>query len=140
MMWQQIKDWCTVQCIAKCSGYKVDCILHPFDPVRTRSDDVPSAALISPFCCLLQETFAHYTKSTGHGTDNKVLAALNRWGPNKFEVPIPQFTSLLGEQLLAPFFCFQVFCVGLWALDEYWYGLHRQHNACDMVWTVSYTS
>ena len=48
------------------------------------------------------------------------MAALNRWGPNKFEVPIPKFQSLLAEQLLAPFFCFQVFCVGLWALDEYW--------------------
>ena len=47
-----------------------------------------------------------------------------RWGPNKFVVPIPQFSSLLGEQLLAPFFCFQVFCVGLWALDEYWCARH----------------
>lgn len=68
-----------------------------------------------------RETFSHYRKSTGYGTESKVLAALMRWGPNKFVVPIPQFSSLLGEQLLAPFFCFQVFCVGLWALDEYWY-------------------
>ena len=68
----------------------------------------------------LQETFAHYRKSSGYGTETKLLAALLRWGPNKFEVPIPKFQSLLAEQLLAPFFCFQVFCVGLWALDEYW--------------------
>ncbi len=48
------------------------------------------------------------------------MTATDRWGPNKFEVPLPQFGLLLQEQLLAPFFCFQVFCVGLWALDEYW--------------------
>lgn len=70
-------------------------------------------------------------KSTGHGTDGKVMAALNRWGPNKFDVPIPQFQTLLGQQLLAPFFCFQVFCVGLWALDEYWYeAVHMLYLCC----------
>ncbi|PSC72522.1 putative manganese-transporting ATPase PDR2 [Micractinium conductrix] len=68
-----------------------------------------------------KETFAAYRASGGYGTEGKLLAALERWGPNKFVVPAPKFTELLWEQLLAPFFCFQVFCVGLWALDEYWY-------------------
>ena len=66
-------------------------------------------------------TFAEYRRSSGYGSDAQVKAALERWGPNKFEVPMPTFRELLGEQLVAPFFCFQVFCVALWALDDYWY-------------------
>ncbi|KAL4532436.1 hypothetical protein Ndes2526B_g08333 [Nannochloris sp. 'desiccata'] len=66
-------------------------------------------------------TFAEYRASTGHGKIETVKRATSRWGLNKFEVPIPKFWELLQEQLVAPFFCFQVFCVALWALDEYWY-------------------
>jgi cation-transporting ATPase 13A1 len=36
------------------------------------------------------------------------VAALEKWGPNRFEVPIPRFSELLWDQLMAPFFCFQV--------------------------------
>lgn len=67
-----------------------------------------------------ERTFAEYRASSGYGREAAVEAALDRWGPNRFEVPIPTFFILLQEQLLAPFFCFQVFCVALWALDEFW--------------------
>ncbi len=41
-----------------------------------------------------------------------------------FEVPLPSFGVLLQEQLLAPFFVFQAFCIGLWSLDDYWSASH----------------
>lgn len=68
-----------------------------------------------------KKTFAEYRKSSGHSSDMSVKLAMEKWGRNKFEVPIPSFKELMQEQLLAPFFCFQVFCVALWAIDEYWY-------------------
>jgi hypothetical protein len=56
----------------------------------------------------MQETFEIYSKMTGHGTEQKALAAHDKYGLNKFEVPVPPFAELLKEHLMAPFFVFQV--------------------------------
>ncbi|KAM7257615.1 hypothetical protein ACFE04_013356 [Oxalis oulophora] len=76
------------------------------------------------FCKLpypTKETFGYYVKCTGYGTQAKVDAAAQKWGRNVFEYPQPTFQKLMKENCMEPFFVFQVFCVGLWCLDEYWY-------------------
>ncbi|KAF8022985.1 hypothetical protein BT93_F0484 [Corymbia citriodora subsp. variegata] len=76
------------------------------------------------FCKLpypTKEIFGYYLKNTGHGTDAKVAVATEKWGRNVFDYPQPTFPKLMKENCTEPFFVFQVFCVGLWCLDEYWY-------------------
>uniref|UniRef100_A0A1D1XPG0 Putative cation-transporting ATPase n=2 Tax=Anthurium amnicola TaxID=1678845 RepID=A0A1D1XPG0_9ARAE len=76
------------------------------------------------FCKLAystKETFGYYLRNTGHGSEAKVIVATEKWGRNVFEYPQPTFQKLMKEQCMEPFFVFQVFCVGLWCMDEYWY-------------------
>lgn len=42
------------------------------------------------------------------------------WGLNDVATPLPLFWDLFREHALAPFFVFQVFCVCLWMIDDYW--------------------
>eukprot|EP00804_Cyclotella_cryptica_P030113 CCRYP_009538-RA/>CCRYP_009538-RA protein AED:0.03 eAED:0.03 QI:136/1/1/1/1/1/6/155/1657 len=47
-------------------------------------------------------------------------AAGIRFGENKFDVRQPTFREMYKAQLLSPFTVFQLFCVVLWMLDDYW--------------------
>ncbi|GBG26936.1 Manganese-transporting ATPase 13A1 [Hondaea fermentalgiana] len=49
------------------------------------------------------------------------LAAVRKWSRNEFDIPMPPLRDLFFENATSPFFLFQVLCVALWCLDEYWY-------------------
>ena len=56
----------------------------------------------------------------GFKEESQVLGASIRYGANKFQVKQPTFSEMYKAQLLSPFTVFQLFCVVLWMLDDYW--------------------
>lgn len=69
----------------------------------------------------ISKPFADYHSSLGYENEAQLAAAKQIYGKNKLDMTSPDFWSLFKERATAPFFVFQVFCVGLWCLDEYWY-------------------
>ncbi|TPX66718.1 hypothetical protein SpCBS45565_g04261 [Spizellomyces sp. 'palustris'] len=66
-------------------------------------------------------TIQDYSRWQGLSTEEDVKAAKDKYGPNRFDIPIPKFGELFKEHMMAPFFVFQLFCVALWFLDDMWY-------------------
>uniref|UniRef100_A0A0G4GNG0 Cation-transporting P-type ATPase N-terminal domain-containing protein n=1 Tax=Chromera velia CCMP2878 TaxID=1169474 RepID=A0A0G4GNG0_9ALVE len=59
--------------------------------------------------------------SSGGLSDKEAEIARGRFGPNDFAIPVPECLDLFKEHAVAPFFVFQMLCVVLWLMDEYWY-------------------
>ena len=57
---------------------------------------------------------------TGHSSHQSLKATSEIFGVNQTHIPLPSYSSLLTQQLLQPMFLFQLLCVMLWCLDEYW--------------------
>ncbi|PNP75419.1 hypothetical protein FNYG_11223 [Fusarium nygamai] len=66
-------------------------------------------------------SIGHFQTSKGIQTQTELSRIEQHYGKNAFDIPVPTFTELFKEHAVAPFFVFQIFCVGLWMLDEYWY-------------------
>jgi cation-transporting ATPase 13A1 len=68
----------------------------------------------------VSQPIKEYLTTTGLN-NNQVQLIRNKFGLNQFDIPLPPFMELFEEHAMSPFFVFQVFCVLLWCLDEYWY-------------------
>ena len=70
----------------------------------------------------LAHSLAYYLDSKGYSSsDQSIGDAQAYFDLNTMIMDIPKFVDLFIERATAPFFVFQVFCVLLWCLDEYWY-------------------
>lgn len=69
----------------------------------------------------VQMPLSFYREWKGHKELKSVVKATSVYGSNMTILELPSFRELLSDQLIAPFFLFQMFCVVLWSLDEYWY-------------------
>ncbi|GMS94452.1 hypothetical protein PENTCL1PPCAC_16627, partial [Pristionchus entomophagus] len=68
-----------------------------------------------------RRSMKYYQSAQGFQTDEELVNARYSLGDNKMEMVIPQFIDMFKERATAPFFVFQVFCVGLWCLEDMWY-------------------
>jgi len=62
-----------------------------------------------------------FQQCRGLTSEAEIEQVHKHYGDNTFDIPVPTFLELWKEHAVAPFFIFQIFCVGLWLLDEYWY-------------------
>eukprot|EP00043_Microstomoeca_roanoka_P004642 m.50971 g.50971 ORF g.50971 m.50971 type:complete len:1170 (-) comp12586_c0_seq1:39-3548(-) len=66
------------------------------------------------------DTVQAYSDRTGL-TSAEVDDRIASFGTNDINVPTPTFRELYIQQITAPIFVFQVFCMILYMLDDYWY-------------------
>lgn len=88
-----------------------------FTPIPYPCDEAPPLSYFQN----AKGVMTHATKAAAGKTLPLLDVLKATYGANECHIPIPKFVELFAEHAVAPFFVFQIFCVALWCLDEYWY-------------------
>lgn len=97
------------------------CLYDALDAINSNNKEKKETPCFRRLDFPTQNALQAYLASTGYTSETELALAGIKWGKNDFDIPIPHFGELLKEQLVAPFFVFQFFCMLLWCLDEYVY-------------------
>lgn len=105
----------------KSNGKEIIYFLFQKRKFRLYSDKKSFAPLKYALDAETLPTLETFQASQGLASRAQIDQTHQHYGDNTFDIPVPTFVELFKEHAVAPFFVFQIFCVGLWLLDEYWY-------------------
>ena len=91
-----------------------------FEYHRRRYAYDPEGGVWVKIRCRTTMPTSFFAEWEGFDSADQITASHIRYGRNVFDVRQPTFRELYKAQLLSPFTVFQLFCVVLWMLDEYW--------------------